>query len=166
MVKRITRLAMLTAVALVLGYLDGLLQPLIPVPGAKLGLANVVTLVVLLSMTFWDALIILVIRTVSLAFLFGRITSLFYALPAGLMSLIVMVVLLRLFKKDSGIISISMISAVVHNMTQLVVAIFFLGSEKVLYMAPWLILLAVPAGLFVGFSAKYLDRYLSKQLRN
>lgn len=163
--RRLTRLALLITFALILSYIETLI-PAIPIPGAKLGLANVVTLVALCSMTFWDGLIIVILRTTISAFLFTSPSALMYSVPAGLLSLIVMYFLLKAFKKNEGMITVSLISAVVHNMTQLFVAVLILETIRLSYLAPWLIILAIPTGLIVGVSALYLNRIVGKRMGN
>jgi heptaprenyl diphosphate synthase len=163
--RKLTRLALLITLALILSYIETLI-PAIPIPGAKLGLANVVTLIALCSMTFWDAFIIVIFRTIISSLLFTSLSALMYSLPAGLVCLVAMYFLLKAIKKNDGLITVSLISAVLHNMTQLLVAVIILETVRLSYLAPWLIILAIPTGLFVGISAKYLNKYLSKRLGN
>jgi len=162
--RRLTRLALLITVALMLSYIETLI-PAISIPGAKLGLANVVTLIALLSMTFWDALTIMVLRVLISTLLFSQLSALMYAIPAGVVSLLVMYYLLKIIKKGDPTITVSLVSAVAHNMTQLLVAVFALETIRLSYLAPWLIILAIPTGIFVGISAKYLNKYIGKRLK-
>ena len=111
-----------------------------------------------------EALAIMLLRTTISAMLFTTLSTLMYSLPAGLVSLLVMYYLLKLFKDESALVSVSMISAVSHNLTQLVVAIVVLEQVRIAYLLPWLVLMAVPTGLFVGYLAIVMIRYIKRSV--
>lgn len=160
--RYITLLAMLITVSLMLSYIETFI-PAIPIPGAKIGLANVVTLIAIYVLGFWDALIILVARTTISAFLFSSGVSLVYALAGGVLSLIAMFILYKIFKDKISLPAISITGAIVHNLGQLCVAMLILGKSMVTFL-PWLIIIAIPAGIFVGMVAKYLLKYFKSTL--
>ena len=85
--KHITVLAMLITISLMLSYVETFI-PAIPIPGAKIGLPNVVTLVALYAFGFWEALIITIVRTTISAFLFSSVVSLLYSVTGGVLSVI------------------------------------------------------------------------------
>ena len=160
--RKLSVLALLTSLALILSYIETFVPTIIP--GAKLGLANIMTLVILVIFGLKEALAIMLLRTTISAMLFTTLSTLMYSLPAGLVSLLVMYYLLKLFKDESALVSVSMISAVSHNLTQLVVAIVVLEQVRIAYLLPWLVLMAVPTGLFVGYLAIVMIRYIKRSV--
>lgn len=132
----------------------------IPIQGAKLGLANIVTLLALSTLSFKESLLIVIARTTLSSLTFGNITVLIYSLAGGLLSLIAMYLTLKLSNDKLSLISISIIGAIFHNMGQLSVAVVILQNTNVLILFPYLLLLAIPTGLFIGVTSQYLLKYL------
>lgn len=158
--KRLTRVALLTAGALALQYLEGLLPPLIPGLPVKLGLANVVVLFTLLRMRKSDALAVALLRCLLYALLLGGISGFFYALAGGLLSLRTMSLLLTPFRRERlSLPVLSAAGAFAFNAGQALVG-FFVFGRAMLYYLPYLGLVSIPAGLITGFAASLLDRRL------
>lgn len=160
--RKLALMALFVTLALMLSYIETFVPMVIP--GAKLGLANIVTLTALVIFGLKEAGAIVLIRTTISAFLFTSVSTLMYALPAGLVSLCAMCLMLKISKKDSGLLSVSMIGAVSHNLTQIVVAMFVLEQMRVMAIMPWLILLAVPTGLIVGYVSKLMIRMIDRSI--
>ena len=146
-VRTITQGAILIALALALSYTERFipLQLLIPLPGVKLGLANVVTLVSLYLLGWKRTLPIVLIRCV-LGALFGSLTGLLFSLTGGLLSLTVM----ALCKKTTwfSIYGISILGAAAHNIGQILAAMGLMSSVYVGAYLPYLLLI----GIFTGFA--------------
>lgn len=160
--RMLVYLAVLVAQALVLNWVEGLVPVPLPVPGARLGLANIVTVVAAYTLPWPAVLLIVAARTVLAAFLFSGLSALMYALPAGLVSAGVMLAM-RGGMNDGGMLPVSMAGAIAHNLTQLTVAALVLQNIRVFWAyLPWLLLLAVPAGLFVGAAGKVLLKYVGR----
>ena len=125
--KITTQSAILIALALALSYTERFipLQMVIPLPGIKLGLANVVTLVALYLLDWKRTLPILVIRCV-LGGLFGSLTGLLFSLTGGILSLCVMAVCKKL--PVFSVYGISILGAAAHNIGQICAAMVLLGS--------------------------------------
>ena len=156
--KYITLISMLITISLMLSYVETLL-PVIPIQGAKIGLPNIVTLVAICVLGFWDALAITIVRTTISAFLFSSVFSLLYSITGGVLSLIVMFLLYKFLEDKISLQAISIIGAITHNLGQLGVAILVLETVSIAVMLPWLIIIAIPAGIVVGLAAKYLLKY-------
>ncbi len=156
--KHITVLAMLITISLMLSYVETFI-PAIPIPGAKIGLPNVVTLVALYAFGFWEALIITIVRTTISAFLFSSVVSLLYSVTGGVLSLLVMYLLKRITKENVSLQAVSITGAITHNMGQLIIAVLILETISLATLLPWLIIIAIPAGIVVGIAAKYLLKY-------
>lgn len=156
-------ISVLTAQAMVLGWVESLL-PVLPIQGPKLGLANIVTLVAAYTLPWPSVLLIVAARTILGSFLFAGLSTLLYSLPAGLVSAVVMLLTRRILRGDgASVLAVSLLGAITHNLTQLTVAALVLQNIRVFWAyLPWLLLLAIPAGLFVGGAGRLLLRYVDK----
>lgn len=156
-----TLLALFLAVALILSYLESLIPLPIPVPGVKLGLANIISLVVLETFGLIPALILVIMRVLIIGFLFGSMSSILYALTGGILSVLVMGIMVH-FQKNKETFStlfISIIGAITHNCGQLIVAALTIQNIRLMttYL-PFLVLLAIPTGLVVGILSRLMLR--------
>ncbi|MEX1378363.1 MAG: Gx transporter family protein [Eubacteriales bacterium] len=161
--KYLTVLAMLITISLMLSYVETFI-PIILIPGAKIGLPNVVTLIALMTLGFWEALAITLVRTTISALLFSSMISLIYSITGGILSLIVMYTLYRIFSDKISLQAISITGAITHNLGQLAVAMILLSTPGLAAYLPWLIVIAIPAGIVVGVAAKYLMKYFKSTL--
>ena len=160
---RIALVALLTAVSLIVFVVENAFPPLI-LPGAKLGLANLFTLLALVILTPIDALFIFLIRAVLGNIITGNPSALLYSIPAGLIALAVSAVLVRLCMDKISIVAISVASAVIHNVVQNLVFCLTSGSTAVLSYTPYLALLGVLSGVIVGLTSYFILRYLPKSI--
>ncbi len=161
--KRITYLSLFTAAALVLHVVESALPPLLAfAPGAKPGLSNVVGLVALFVLGTVDAYIVLILRCLIGSLLGGNVWSLAYALPAGITSLTVQIILIKLVFPKLSLIAISFIGALTHNAVQLAVASLTV-SVNLLPVLPLMLLASVAAGVFVGLTAYFAVKALPQK---
>ena len=158
--NRITRLALLTAISLTIFLAEAQL-PVIPVPGVKLGLANVVTVYAMFVLGPGDALLVLSARVFLGAIFSGQMMTLLYSAAGGFLSWCVLGLLRKLFT-EAQIWLASPVAAVFHNLGQLLAAAAVLRSWAVMVYLPYLILAAVMAGLFTGAAAQALIRRLNR----
>lgn len=151
MKKDLTRLSMLTAAGLVVAWLEYLLIPDIAVPGVKLGLANVATLLALELYGPKKAAGVLAARVLLSNFLFGSLSAVMYALSGGFLALLAMV-LFKMTRKFS-VIGISAVGGLSHNMGQLLAAAVIARTPGLMYYLPTLAVAGVLTGAAVGFLA-------------
>lgn len=157
---RITRLALLTAIALTIFMAEAQIPALTTVPGVKLGLANIVTVYVMFAMGPGDALLVLSARVFLGAVFSGQMMTLIYSAAGGLMSWCVLCLLGRLLTKEQIWLA-SPVASIFHNLGQLLAAAV-LRSWSVLAWLPYLVIAAVLAGLFTGMAAQALLRRLER----
>lgn len=158
-VKRITTLAMLTALALIMFMVESLFPPLF-LPGAKMGLSNVMSLLALVVLGPVDALALVIIRTVLGSAFMGGFSSLIYSLPAGVGSILVSIVLVRLFFPHISLVAISITAAVTHNLVQNLIYCVISQTPQMYAYMPYLALAGVLAGLIIGLSVRLIVRHL------
>ena len=151
-VQKMVLLAMLSTIALTIFVVESMLPPLAPIPGIKLGLANVVTLILLVCFNEKDALLVLLIRILLGSICAGQLMSFLYSLCGGLLCFITMALINRLLKKHFIFIT-SVFGALAHNAGQIFVAIVMTSSLSILVYLPILLISAVLTGLFTGFCA-------------
>ena len=162
--KNITTIAMLITIALILSYVEMLL-PVIPIPGAKMGLSNIITLLALVTYGFPTALMILFVRSLISSLLFSSILSFAYSIAGGILSLTVMYLLTKTFKDRVSLMAVSISGALTHNMGQLAVAMLILKTKQLVSFVPWLIIIAIPAGIIVGLCVKYCLKHFRNILK-
>lgn len=147
-------LGLLVSQGLALSFMETLFPFPVPVPGAKLGLANAITLVALYTLPRTrDALIVTVLRVLLGSFFFGGPSVLLYSLSGAVGSLLVMQ-LLRSFGVD--VIAVSAAGGIAHNICQLAVAMLVLGSTAMLGLLPLLGLAGLVSGAAIGWLGKKL----------
>jgi heptaprenyl diphosphate synthase len=152
--RRVTNLALLVSIGLVLSIIESTFPPLLPLPGARLGLANIATVIALYLFGPSMALEVTVLRCVIGGLLRGSVVGLFLSFSGGLVSTLVMIVLYILPGDRMSIIGVSVAGAVAHNATQLAAAFLLVGHASLFNFLPYLTLIAVPTGLFVGFCSR------------
>lgn len=161
--KRITRLGLLTALALILGYIESLF-PIAPgLPGIKPGLSNCAVLYALCLIRFSDAALLLLLKVTLSSLLFGSPVSFFYSLAGGTLSLLLMYALRRL--PGVSVVTLSIAGATAHNLAQLGVATLLMGLRPTLVYAPVLLLSSFATGLITGLITRTILRYIEKENR-
>lgn len=157
--RTITQSAILIALALALSYTERFipLQLLIPLPGVKLGLANIVTLVSLYLLGWKRTLSIVVIRCF-LGALFGSLTSLAFSLTGGLIALAVMALCKEI--PMFSIYGVSILGAAAHNIGQILAAMVLMASVYVGAYLPYLLFVAICTGLATGAACSGVLRTL------
>jgi heptaprenyl diphosphate synthase len=155
---RLTQLALYTVLALALYGAESLLPPSVPIPGIKLGLPNVVTLIVLRRLGGKDAFLVLLARILLSTLILGQMMSFFYSLIGGMLSFCMMVFISKLLN-GHFLMLISIAGAIAHNIGQILVAMIFTLSPAVLAYLPYLIISGGITGCFIGLLAGLLLRY-------
>ena len=159
--RRITLLALLTAIALTIFMVEAQIPVPIAVPGVKLGLANIVTVYAVFLLGPADALLVLVARVFLGAVFSGQMMTLFYSMGGGLLAWLSMTVLRKGLTRQQ-IWLCSPVAAVFHNIGQLTVAAAILKSWAVMAYLPYLLLSGILTGLFTGLAAQFLIRHLDR----
>lgn len=159
-IKKMVLIALLISQALVLHYIEGFFPVFLP--GVKLGLANIITLITIVLFGFKEAIAVVVIRSVLGPILGGNPTSILYSLSGGILSSLIMSLLYFKYRRYFSLIGISTAGAVFHNIGQLLVASWVFGTISILYTyLPVLMIAAAVAGYFIGLASHYVLRFLN-----
>lgn len=159
--KRLAVIAMLVAQAAVLHYLESLFPNPVPIPGVKLGLANIITLVALVIFDFRTALEITVMRTMLGSLLAGTLFGMgfFMSFAGAVTATVVMAIVLRFFK-ILGMVSISILGAIAHNIGQLIMATLVLHFAGIFLYLPAMLAFSIPTGFLTGLLINELVNYI------
>jgi heptaprenyl diphosphate synthase len=155
---RVAYFGIFTALALIFSYVETLIPISFGIPGVKLGLANLIIVIVLYKTALKDACMLSVVRVLLAGFLFGNYYSIVYSLAGALLSLFMMAAL----KKAGGfsVIGVSIAGGVSHNIGQLIVAMLVVETFQVAYYVPVLLTAGLITGCVIGILAQEMLRRL------
>lgn len=150
--KKLTLNALLISLALVLSFIEHFfpISLLIPVPGIKIGFANIVTIFALFYLNFPSAVIITALRCLLASILFGGMTSFLYSISGATLALITMALLKQGHDRKFSLIGISIGGAAAHNVGQITIAAFMLNSPAVFAYLPVLLITALITGFLTA----------------
>ena len=160
-VGRLTRLALLTAIALTIFMVEAQLPVVTVVPGIKLGLANIVTVYAMFTFGPGDTLMMLAGRIFLGAVFSGQMMTLIYSAAGGFLSWCVLLLLRKMLDRRQ-IWLCSPVAGVFHNLGQLLAAAAVMKTWTVLAYLPYLVLAGIIAGLFTGVAAQALINRLER----
>jgi heptaprenyl diphosphate synthase len=146
--RSIALCGVMTALAIVFGYIEHLIPLPIGIYGIKLGIANLVTVVMLYALNAYSAFSINTVRIVLCSILFGSFTSFWYSIVGGLLSFFVMIILKKTSKFSP--MGISICGAIAHNIGQIAVAIVILEEFKIALYLPILLISGTITGAIIG----------------
>ena len=160
-VKRIAFMAVLTSAALIIFIVEAQIPPIVPVPGVKLGLANIITLVAMYLLSRREAGLVLLMRILLGALFAGSPSTLLFSAFGGLLAYAVMCAL-KGPVPESRIWMISIVSAVTHNIGQIVICMLVVKTPGILVYLPVLVISGIITGAFTGVAAMYLVKAIRK----
>ena len=155
-VQKMALLGVLTAGAIVIAILESFI-PSIGIPGVKMGLANIVILIILYELGIWEAIVVNLLRVLVVSLVRGTFLSMGFlmSLTGAVLSLGIMILFYLLIKKFS-IIGVSVIGSIFHVTGQILIAMIFLGSAYIFLYLPVIALSAIITGVFVGIVARLI----------
>ena len=158
--KKIPYYGLFAALAILMGYVEMMFPMPIPIPGVKLGLANVVVIIMMYFMDVKGAFFISLIRVFLSGLLFAGFAGLLYSLAGAMLSFAVMALLKKTGK--FSIIGVSLAGGVFHNVGQVAVAAMVVENVKMAYYLPFLLVSGVVTGILIGIVAKTALGYLKR----
>lgn len=150
---RVALCGVMVALALVFGYIEHLVPLPIGIYGIKLGLANLVVVVMLHSFKWYTALSVNLLRIFISFLLFGSATSLIYSLCGGILSFCLMLLISNLKKPSFSVIGVSICGAIAHNIGQICAAVLLLDELRIAFYLPVLIIVGAITGTLIGLIA-------------
>ena len=162
--KKLTTLALYTTLSLAVYAIESAIPPLVPLPGVRLGLANIITLILLRQGSARDAFLVLIARLLLSALLFGQVLSLLYSLAGGILSFLIMYIANRLLQNKFPFLT-GALGGLFHNLGQLLTAFAVTATAGVFTYSPYLAVSGILTGLFTGFCAHFAGRYLLRHIK-
>ncbi len=163
MKRKTAYMGVFLAFALILSYVESLIPFYFGVPGIKLGLTNLIIVILLYELGVKEALCISILRIILAGFLFGNMFSILYSLAGGLCSFCMMCLL-----KKCGlfhIVTVSVCGGITHNMAQLALASLIVENYGVFFYAPALLLSGVLTGFLIGVLAAEIEKRVERFFR-
>ena len=153
--RKLTQMALLTAIALTIFMVEAQIPALVPVPGVKLGLSNIVTVFAVFAMGPKEAASILFVRIFLGAVFAGNFSTIFYSAAGGTLAIGVTIVLRKLLTQKQLWVA-GVMGAIAHSVGQMAMAITITQTVGLVSYLPVMILCSIVTGLFTGFCAQFL----------
>jgi len=154
-IQKITTLGLLTAIALTIFMVESQIPSIVPLPGVKLGLANIVTVFTVFALSPKDGLLVLSARIFLGAVFAGNFSTIFYSAAGGICAIAVTILLRKILKKNQLWVA-GCLGAIAHSIGQMAMAIMLMGTASLIIYLPVMIIISIITGLFTGLSAQFL----------
>lgn len=159
--NKVAYLGVFLAVALICSYIESLIPFYFGIPGVKLGLTNIVVVLMLYHTGAKEAFLVSMLRIVLAGFMFGNMFSILYSLAGGILSFLMMYLLKKTGKL--GVLPISITGGLFHNVGQLFVAALMVENFYIFYYLPVLLIAGAVTGLLIGIAAQEVILRLGKR---
>lgn len=159
--RKLALMALLTTIALTIFVVEAQIPAPVPIPGVKLGLANIITLITVCLLGKKEAGVVLLVRVIMGAMFAGSPSTLLFSAVGGLFAYLTMCLTVGLFG-DNRLWIVSALAGIAHNAGQLLACVLVVKTPGVFAYAPILAASGVVTGVFTGFAAQYLLKALKK----
>lgn len=153
--RKITRMALLTAIALTIFMVEAQIPPIVPMPGVKLGLSNIVTVFAVFSLGPGEAAAILFCRIFLGSIFAGNFSSILYSASGGTLAILVTILLRKVLTHKQLWIAGSL-GAIAHSVGQVAMAVVVTGTPTIAVYLPFLVVISIITGMFTGLCAQFL----------
>ena len=153
--RKLTQMALLSAIALTIFVLEAQIPPLVPIPGIKLGLANIVTVFAVFTLGSWEAALILAVRIFLGAVFAGNFSTIFYSLAGGCLAILSAIALKRILKNKQLWVA-GTVGAIAHSIGQMAMAVLLTGTPGLVIYLPVMLVIGIVTGSFTGLCAQFL----------
>lgn len=153
--RKLTLLALLSAIALTIFMVEAQIPPVVPLPGVKLGLANIVTVFAVFALGAKEGAAVLFVRIFLGAVFAGNFSTIFYSAAGGACAIGVTILMRRILKQNQLWVA-GCVGAIVHSLGQMAMAIALTGTPGLIIYLPVMIVISIITGLFTGLCAQFL----------
>ena len=154
-IRKLTTMAMLCAVALIIFVIEAQIPALVPIPGIKLGLSNIITVFAVFTLGSWEAALILAGRIFLGAVFAGNFSTILYSAAGGALAIAVTILLRKVLTQKQLWVA-GVLGAIAHSIGQMTMAITITQTVGLVSYLPVMILCSIVTGLFTGFCAQFL----------
>lgn len=165
--KKLIFIAIMISSSIVLSIVESMISSAVfIIPGVKLGLANIITLIILYIYGKKDASLVVILRIFLVALVYSGLfnPTAWMSLAGGVFALLTMILMKQI--KIFSIVSVSVAGALTHMVGQITMAIFVLDTPTLIYYLPYMILISIPTGIFTGVVGKKLIGIFENQLQH
>lgn len=160
--KKIALYGLFIALAFIFSYIESLIPIPFPVPGIKLGLANLVVIIAIYGIGVKEAFVLSMVRILLVGFTFRDPSTLIFSFAGGLLSWLAMVIFKKL--KLFSMVGVSIIGGIAHNIGQIIVAIMYVNNTSLVYYLPILMISGVISGTLIGVLSGLIITRLKKYI--
>jgi len=153
--KKLTLLALLSAIALTIFMVEAQIPALVPIPGVKMGLANIVTVFAVFALGPKEGAAVLFVRIFLGAVFAGNFSTIFYSAAGGACAIGVTILLKKILTEKQLWVAGSL-GAVAHSIGQMAMAILLTGTPGLIVYLPVMIVISILTGCFTGLCAQFL----------
>lgn len=153
--KKMTLLGLLTAIALTIFMVEAQIPALVPIPGVKLGLSNIVTVFTVFTLGPGEGVLVLAARVFLGAVFAGNFSTIFYSAGGGALAILVTIVMRRVLKPNQ-LWAAGVFGAIAHSLGQMAVAVLITGTPSIALYLPIMVVISIITGLFTGLCAQFL----------
>ena len=153
--RKMVVLSLLSAIALTIFMVEAQIPALVPIPGIKIGLCNIVTVFVVFAIGPWEGMGVLFVRIFLGAIFAGNFSSILYSAAGGLCAIAITMLLRRLLTRKQLWIA-GCLGAVAHSVGQMAMAIFVTGTPSIAVYLPVMVACSIVTGIFTGLCAQFL----------
>ncbi len=161
-IKKIVYISLLAAQAIILSILETQISIPFGVPGIKLGLANIITMVCLVFFNFSDTLLIILLRCVITSLFMSGPVMFMFSICGGVLSATIMWLMHKYLKKFFSLVGISIAGSITHNLTQIMVACFIMSDISVTGYLPVMLVSGILMGCFIGICSSLIVKVLKR----
>ena len=153
--KKLTLLGLLTAIALTIFMVEAQIPALVPIPGVKLGLSNIVTVFTVFTLGPGEGVLVLAARVFLGAVFAGNFSTIFYSVGGGAPAILATIGLKRVLKQNQ-LWAAGVFGAIAHSVGQMAVAVLITGTPRIAMYLPIMVAISIITGLFTGLCAQFL----------
>ena len=153
--KKLTLLGLLTAIALTIFMVEAQIPALVPIPGVKLGLSNIVTVFTVFTLGPAEGVLVLAARVFLGAVFAGNFSTIFYSAAGGALAILATIGLRRVLK-EKQLWAAGVFGAIAHSVGQMAVAVLITGTPSIALYLPIMVVISIVTGLFTGLCAQFL----------
>ncbi len=153
--KKLTVLSLLSAIALTIFTLEAQIPPLVPIPGIKLGLSNIVTVFTVFAIGPAEGVMVLAVRIFLGAVFAGNFSTIFYSAAGGGCAIGITILLRKILTKNQLWVA-GALGAAAHSLGQMAMAVLLTGTPSIMVYLPVMILVSIVTGIFTGLCAQLL----------
>lgn len=153
--RKLTQMALLTAIALTIFMVEAQIPPVVPLPGVKLGLSNIVTVFAVFAMGPKEAASILFCRIFLGSIFAGNFSSILYSVSGGTLAILTTILLRKVLTQKQLWVAGSL-GAIAHSVGQIIMAVIVTGTPGIAVYLPFLVAISIVTGMFTGLCAQFL----------